>query len=272
MLIQLTEHVLVRQSAFCQTRSVVVRGRAGVLVVDPGVHDYELSALADELAGEGDVVAAGFATHPHWDHLLWHPRLGDVERYGTARCAMTARTRRGAAREEAARTVPDAPVDLLGALTGLAPGTCHVPWDGPRVRIFEHDAHAPGHAALLVEDDAVLVAGDMLSDVEIPLLDLDGPADPVEDYLDALRLFADLAPQIGVVVPGHGAVGDGVELHRRIAADRDYLTALRDGAPTADLRLSPSAAYGRDWLPAEHDRQVRRLAAQPRPWGPRTQR
>jgi hypothetical protein len=28
-------------------------------------------------------VVAGFSTHPHWDHLLWHPRLGDVPRYAT---------------------------------------------------------------------------------------------------------------------------------------------------------------------------------------------
>jgi hypothetical protein len=28
-------------------------------------------------------VVAGFSAHPHWDHLLWHPRFGDVPRYAT---------------------------------------------------------------------------------------------------------------------------------------------------------------------------------------------
>ena len=37
--------------------------------------------------------------------------------------------------------------------------------------MIEHEAHAIGHAAVLLADRGVLVAGDMLSDVLIPLLD-----------------------------------------------------------------------------------------------------
>ena len=46
--------------------------------------------------------------------------------------------------------------------------------------------HAPGHAALLIEERGVLVAGDMLSDVLIPdALEFNDTADPIEDYLAA---------------------------------------------------------------------------------------
>jgi hypothetical protein len=41
----------------------------------------------------GQTVVAGFSTHPHWDHLLWHAGLGMAPRYGTARCAATVRDR-----------------------------------------------------------------------------------------------------------------------------------------------------------------------------------
>jgi hypothetical protein len=34
----------------------------------------------------------------------------------------------------------------------------------------------------LIEERGVLVAGDMLSDVLIPMLDLNDTADPIEDY------------------------------------------------------------------------------------------
>jgi glyoxylase-like metal-dependent hydrolase (beta-lactamase superfamily II) len=37
--------------------------------------------------------------------------------------------------------------------------------------IIEHQAHAVGHAAVLLADRGVLLAGDMLSDVLIPLFD-----------------------------------------------------------------------------------------------------
>jgi glyoxylase-like metal-dependent hydrolase (beta-lactamase superfamily II) len=55
------------------------------------------------------------------------------------------------------------PLDLLGLITGLPAEMARIPWDGPQVRIIEHQAHAPGHAALLIEERGVLVAGDMLS-------------------------------------------------------------------------------------------------------------
>jgi hypothetical protein len=61
------------------------------LLIDPRVLGYEMAALADDLHEVGQPVVAGFSTHPHWDHLLWHARLGAAPRYGTARCAATAR-------------------------------------------------------------------------------------------------------------------------------------------------------------------------------------
>jgi glyoxylase-like metal-dependent hydrolase (beta-lactamase superfamily II) len=58
----------------------VVRGEDGLILVDPGIDGSELHQLADDLDGLGIPVVAGFSTHPHWDHLLWHARFGDVPR------------------------------------------------------------------------------------------------------------------------------------------------------------------------------------------------
>ena len=93
MLRQVAEGVLVHESEFCQSNAVVVQGRAGVLLIDAGVHDDEMACLANDLSDSGQTVVAGFSTHPHWDHLLWHAGLGAAPRYGTARCAATARDR-----------------------------------------------------------------------------------------------------------------------------------------------------------------------------------
>ena len=84
---QVAEGVLIHQSEFCQSNAVVVHGRAGVLLIDPGILGHEMAALANDLSDSGQTVVAGFSTHPHWDHLLWHARLGAAPRYGTARCA-----------------------------------------------------------------------------------------------------------------------------------------------------------------------------------------
>ncbi|MDQ7803427.1 MBL fold metallo-hydrolase [Amycolatopsis sp. A133] len=266
MLRQVAAGVLVHESEFCRSNAVVVLGGDGVLLVDPGVLGREMECLANDLRELGRPVVAGFSTHPHWDHLLWHPSLGEVPRYGTAGCAATVRERLPDAQAKARVTglmppdiVEEVPLGLLGLVTGLPADAARVPWDGPGVRIVGHRAHAPGHAALVIEEQGVLVAGDMLSDVLIPMLDLSGAADPIEDYLAALRLFEGVAGEVGVVVPGHGSVGGAGEVRARIDRDRAYVHGLREAAGSGDPRLGPSAAFGRDWLPGVHERQRRQL-------------
>jgi glyoxylase-like metal-dependent hydrolase (beta-lactamase superfamily II) len=264
---QVAEGVLIHASKFMHSNTVVVQGRAGVLLIDPGVTGSEIACLAHDLRELGQPVVAGFSTHPHWDHLLWHAPLGASPRYGTARCAATVRDRlsdAGAKARIAALIPPDiaeqVPLDLLGVISGLPAETAQIPWDGPQVRIIEHQAHAPGHAALLIEERGVLVAGDMLSDVLIPMLDLNGTADPIEDYLAGLRLLEGVAGDIDVLVPGHGSIGGADQVHARIDQDRAYVHALRDAHVPSDPRVGPSATYGNDWLPGVHAQQLQRLA------------
>ena len=265
MLRQVAEGVLIHESEFCQSNAVVVQGRAGVLLIDPGVLGSEMADLASDLRELGQPVVAGFSTHPHWDHLLWDAGLGAAPRYGTAHCAAFVRERlsdAGAKARIAELIPPDiveqVPLDLLGLITGLPAETARIPWDGPQVRIIEHQAHAPGHAALLIEERGVLVAGDMLSDVLIPMLDLNGAADPIEDYLAALRLLEGVAGDVDVVVPGHGSVGGADQVKARIDQDRAYVHALRDTRVVSDPRVGPSATY--DWVPGVHAGQLQRLA------------
>ena len=251
MLTQVAEGVLVHESEFVQSNAIVVQGRAGVLLIDPGVQDHEMACLANDLSDSGRTVVAGFSTHPDWDHLLWHARLGAAPRYGTARCAATVRdllSDPGAkadiiAHLDGTGIEEHVPLDLFGLIAGLPAGTARIPWDGPQVRIIEHQAHAPGHAALLIEERRVLVAGDTLSDVFIPVLDLSA-ADPMGDYLSALRLLDDVADVVDVVIPGHGSVGGADQVRARIDQDRAYVRALRDNQVVSDPRIGPSAKKG----------------------------
>ncbi|TVU64620.1 MBL fold metallo-hydrolase [Paenarthrobacter nitroguajacolicus] len=263
MLTEVADGVLVHQSEFIQSNSIVVQGRDGVLLIDPGITSSEMTSLANDLRGLGQSVVAGFSTHPDWDHVLWHASFGDVPRYGTARCAAAMRELLGSADWEAqvAEGLPpeyagEIPMDLLGLITGLPVDAAEIPWAGPTVRIIEHQAHAPGHAALLIEESRVLVAGDMLSDILMPFLDL-AAADPIGDYLAALQLFEGVVNNVDAVIPGHGSVGGAGQLPARIEQDRAYVEDVRDGGVTSDPRVGPSAPLY--WLADIHEWQRRQL-------------
>ena len=250
MLSQVADGVWVRQSAWVWSNAIAVRGEDGLILVDPGIDGSDLNQLADDLDRLGIPVVAGFSTHPHWDHLLWHPRFGDVPRYATPAGAHAASEARERARRLAAESASGKgtfttdgvtiALDLFGLVTPL-------PGDGGPVpgEIIEHHAHAIGHAAVLLADRGVLLAGDMLSDVLIPLLDPRRP-DQVGAYETALDRLGEAASHFDVLVPGHGAVAEGPDVAARLAADHAYIDALRRGEEPVDARVGPDAP----WLPA----------------------
>ena len=266
MLRQVAEGVLVHQSELLQNNTVVVEGRAGALLVDPGITGSEMACLANDLRELGQPVVAGFSTHPDWDHVLWHADFGEAPRYGTARCAASMSDLRSDAHWEAraAEGIPEeiadeVPLELFGLITGLPVDAARIPWDGPAVRIIEHPAHAVGHAALFIEGPGVLVAGDMLSDILVPFPDLDAD-DPIGDYLDGLRLLEEAAEDVDVLIPGHGSVGGADSVRARIKLDRAYVRALREGRAPDDPRIGPLATFGADWLPSVAAWQLQQLA------------
>ena len=238
----MADGVWVRQSEWAWSNAIAVRGERGLILVDPGIAGSDLDELADDLDRLGIPVVAGFSTHPHWDHLLWHARFGDVPRYATPAGANAAGEARERAQAMAKESVSGIPLQLIALVTPLPAEGGPVPGE-----IVEHQAHAVGHAAVLLADRGVLLAGDMLSDVLIPLLDARRP-DQVGAYETALDRLGEAARHVDVVVPGHGAVAEGPEVAARLAADHAYIDALRRREEPVDARLGPDA----DWLSGPH--------------------
>jgi glyoxylase-like metal-dependent hydrolase (beta-lactamase superfamily II) len=265
MLKQVAEGVLVHQSELLQNNTIVVQGKNGVLLVDPGITGEEMKDLANDLRKLGQPVVAGFSTHPDWDHVLWSAEFGEAPRYGTARNAafMQDFLSKPDWKTQAVEGFPpeiadEIPVDQFGVITALPAGATYIPWDGPKIRVIEHPAHAEGHAALLIEEQGVLVAGDMLSDIFFPFIN-QAAADPLGDYLAGLRALEAVAGGVTAVIPGHGSVGTGDEVHKRIELDVAYVQALLEGRIPEDPRVGPSATYGKDWLPGMHEWQAKQL-------------
>jgi hydroxyacylglutathione hydrolase len=232
------------------TSTVVVADDGGCLVIDPAMTAADVAGLGSDLAEGGLRPRLGFATHSHWDHVLWSRDLGDVPRYATAAAVRLADQDRDEIVRYVRDSVPGHDLELVGRLEPLPAGSDRIPWDGPVTLVIVHDGHAPGHAAVFIPQAGVLLAGDMLSDIEIPLLDLLA-ADPLGDYRVGLDRLA-AVPGVRWMVPGHGHIADAGEFRRRLDADYRYLDLLVAGEPFDDSRCTAG------WLRDRHVEQLRR--------------
>ena len=250
-LTEIAPGVLVATSSYDLTTSTVVVGSSGgCLVIDPAVTVADLAGLAAELTAMGLRPAVGWSTHPHWDHVLWSRPLGDAPRYAAPAAITMAETERDGIVDEVQRAAPGHDLSLVGLMQPLDASA--IPWNGPEARLIVHDGHAPGHGAVFLPDSGILIAGDMCSDVEIPLLDR-AATDPLDDYRTGMERLAS-ASGVRQVVPGHGHVGDAAELRRRLVLDAAYLDAITSGKPAGDPRLTQDSP---EWMRAMHEDQVR---------------
>jgi hydroxyacylglutathione hydrolase len=251
ILTEVAPGVLVGTSSYELTTSTVVVGSSGgCLVIDPAVTVADLAGLAAGLAALGLRPAVGWSTHPHWDHVLWSRELGAAPRYAAPAAITIAETERDGILDEVQRAAPGHDLSLVGRMRSL--DAAAIPWDGPEARLIVHDGHAPGHGALFLPDSGVLIAGDMCSDVEIPLLDT-AATDPLGDYRTGMARLASVSG-VRRVVPGHGHAGDAGELRRRLALDAAYLDAITSGKQAGDPRLTEDSP---EWIRVTHEEQVR---------------
>lgn len=224
---QLAPGVHVRTSRVMHTTSTVVEASGQALLIDPAWLPDELHAIADWIDGHGFRVVGGFATHAHHDHLLWHPRFGDVPRWASAQTAALARSHRAGLTAALGHDWPGELADLMGRVRVIDEDfTAPVP-----IEHIVHDGHAPGHTALWLPQQRILVAGDMLSDIELPL-----PFDPddVPSYVAALDRLAPYASRAQLVIPGHGTVGSNASA--RLDADRRYIEDMLSRGESDDPR------------------------------------
>ena len=235
--------VLTAHSAHLEMNSVALPVAPDTCVlVDPGVTSAEIADLLAGLRHRGLELVAVLHTHAHWDHLLWPPGLAsDVPRWASNACIETALRNSVALREQAAADVgPSEAAGLLSELDRLRA----LPTDGsvpgvPQLSVVEHQAHTRGHIAVLHEPSGTLCAGDMLSDIEIPLPDGEGAGDDAWDvaaYMDGLDALQPLVHRAALVVPGHGSPGN--DAAARLANDRAYLHGVLAHRDIVDVRLA----------------------------------
>ncbi len=212
------------------TSTVLLDGAGGAVVVDPAFLPDELAAIPRDLADLGVRCVAGLATHQHYDHVLWHNDLGDVPRWASAGTAQRLASHRAEVLAPVVDYLTPDLIDIAARVQPLPDRT--LPWAGPTAECIEHDAHAPAHVAVFLPDSGILVAGDMLGDVDLPV-----PAEDetLQHYGAGLETLYDAVDAARWLIPGHGTVT--TDARSRYDADMRYLDDLLAGRASKDPRI-----------------------------------
>jgi hydroxyacylglutathione hydrolase len=235
----LGDGIRVRQSRAFHMNSIVLLDRQHTVIADPGVLPAELDDIAAVVRREDPAEVTLFFTHAHWDHVLGRPWWPGARTLAHDRFAGQVRQDEATIGREAQALAerhgerwqhPFAPFRPDLAVSGL-----HFLPLGPW-RLVLRDA--PGHCAHQLSchlpGQRLLIAADMLSDIEPPILD--GPCAPYRQTLDALRVLAEHGA-IETIVPGHGGIARGqAPCIARLRRDLEYLAALEDAVRRAAER------------------------------------
>jgi glyoxylase-like metal-dependent hydrolase (beta-lactamase superfamily II) len=235
--VSLHRDVIVVTSALLQLNCVVVRGGEETFVIDSPVLPDELDALATLLEQARFPAPSGLlATHGDWDHLLGRLAFPTV----ALGCAESTVARLQASPGEPQRALRSFDEELmierprplaLGSLQVLpVPGRCEI--GEAELELHSAEGHTADGMAVWVPWARVLVAGDYLSTVELPML---SAGDGLDSYLATLERLRPLLADAEHVVPGHGPVTDGALALDVLDQDAVYLSALRSQGADAEL-------------------------------------
>jgi glyoxylase-like metal-dependent hydrolase (beta-lactamase superfamily II) len=245
----LGEGIHVRQSRAYRMNSVVLLDSEHTVVVDPGVLPSEIEEIA-RLARQAEPEQVSLLlTHGHWDHVLgrpWWPKASVIAHDACA-AEMKARVERIRSESEKLATEhgekwprPFEPFGIDQAVSGQR----FMKLDPWRLVLRDAFGHSDSQLSTHLPDLGVLIAADMLSDIEIPILNR-----PPEVYRRTLETLLTLAEggAFEILIPGHGSLAYGRDaVLGRLRTDLGYLAALERGVTDArDSGLSLERAQER---------------------------
>ncbi len=235
--------VVVAVSRAYQTTCTLVRSGNEAFCIDSPVFPDELEILPAIAEQAGFPVVGLLATHADWDHLLGRFAFAEAPLGCAESTAARLVNQPGAAQRELRAFDEEmyverpGPLSLPGAQSLPTPGHCGI--GELELEVHPADGHTEDGMAVWVPWARVLVAGDYLSPVEIPML---SPGGSARGYLATLGRLEPLVEQADYVVPGHGAPLEGQRAAAILREDRAYVEGLIEHGAEAKLPLARRGA------------------------------
>jgi glyoxylase-like metal-dependent hydrolase (beta-lactamase superfamily II) len=242
----LHEDVIVVTSRAYQTTCTLVRSGGEAFCIDSPVFPDELEILPAVATQAGFDVVGLLATHADWDHLLGGYAFPEAPlatgELSVARLANEPGVAQRELREFDEDLYVERPKPLALPTPQQLPVPGHVGIGGQELELQPADGHTPDGMAVYVPWARVLVCGDYLSPVEIPMFN---PGASAEAYLATLRRLEAMVEQSDHVVPGHGGAIDAGRAAAILREDVAYLEGLLTDPESAKLPLARRNAQQR---------------------------
>jgi glyoxylase-like metal-dependent hydrolase (beta-lactamase superfamily II) len=230
--------VIVVVSGIWQTTCTAARADDEGFVIDSPVLPDELDALPSLLEQAAFPVSGLLATHADWDHLLGRLAFPQASLGVGEATAQRLAGELGAAQrdlrgfDDEHYIVRDRPLALAGVQALPVPG--HVGLGERELELHPATGHTADGTAFWIPWAGVLVCGDYLSPVEIPMISADSGG-AAAAYAETLTRLRPLVERADTVVPGHGAPLTGADALRILEEDLHYLSGLLSGESGLEL-------------------------------------
>jgi glyoxylase-like metal-dependent hydrolase (beta-lactamase superfamily II) len=229
--------VFVVTSRVYQTTCTLVRSGGEAFCIDSPVLPDELEVLPAVAEQAQFGVVGLLATHADWDHLLGRYAFPEAP-LGCAEASAARLVGSPGAAQRELRAFDEqfyverpGPLSLPSAQQLPVPGKVEI---GDReLELVAADGHTVDGMAIWIPWAGVLVCGDYLSPVEIPMVEASARA-----YLATLGRLEPLVEQASHVVPGHGGPIDAARAAAILREDVAYVEALLADGEAAPLPLA----------------------------------
>jgi glyoxylase-like metal-dependent hydrolase (beta-lactamase superfamily II) len=229
------EDVIVVVSGVWQTTCTAVRSRDEGFLIDSPLLPEELEALPALFEQAGFPISGLLATHGDWDHLLGklafpEGSLGIGEDTAARLSAEPGAPQRSLRGFDAEWYIDGRKPLGLGEFQALpVPGRISIGSETVNeLELYPADGHTFDGTAFWVPWAEVLICGDYLSPVEIPMITQEDGGS-LEAYRETLFRLSPLVNKAATVIPGHGAPLTGERALEILAEDLAYLDALAAG-------------------------------------------
>lgn len=220
---QLTPNLWTNSSELFTYHSGILVSNGIAAVVDPGLKQSEINALAEFVRARKWNVTAVILTHGDWDHILGASAFPNA-RVIAQQEYVAKITKTAASIQRVIEKTPD-----LGITAPFTPPRADETFaermtlqvGALTLELFHTPGHAPDHLFIQERANGILWSADLLSNEEIPF---------VNDHLGAIaKTFNNLSLEgVQWLVPCHGkATNDATEIRARLENDRAYIAELQ---------------------------------------------